>query len=312
MVLIQETKTEIFESKDVQKLWGNLDIEFAESGAQGASGGILTTWKSEAFKPRTITVHRNFIVIIGFLWNFECAIGNVYAPNEATNRMEVWDELLQLKNGSQIPLYLGGDFNEIKAMCERTGCTRMAKCMRIFKDFINQAELKDLPMMGKQFTWTNFQNNAIHNRIDRFLISPEFLEKFSVVLWGLPRPISDHSPIMITDNNWNWGPKPFRFMDAWLSHPKCLKIAKEVWETTPTYGWAGCQIVKKLKEVKRRLKVWNKQEFGNMFTKQKGLQDQIHQLDILSESRQLSANEREQRSDLRVELWKCSRLVECI
>lgn len=99
-------------------------------------------------------------------------------------------------------------------------------------------------MMGRQFTWTNFQDNAIHSRLDRFLVSVEVMENFNLVQWGLPRPISDHAPILITDNNWNWGPKPFRFMDVWLFNPKCMQIAKEAWESTPTYGWAGCQIVK--------------------------------------------------------------------
>lgn len=78
---------------------------------------------------------------------------------------------------------------------------------------------------------------------------------------------------MLSDNNWNWVPKPFRFMDAWLSHPKCLEITKEAWDNTPTFGWAGCKIVKKLQEVKRRLKIWNKQEFGGMNVKLKELQE---------------------------------------
>lgn len=56
---------------------------------------------------------------------------------------------------------------------------------------------------------------------------------------GLPCRISDHAPIMFTNNNWmfnlvQWGPKLFRFMDVWLSNPKCMQIAKEALETIPT------------------------------------------------------------------------------
>ncbi|KAI8554293.1 hypothetical protein RHMOL_Rhmol05G0087300 [Rhododendron molle] len=61
-------------------------------------------------------------------------------------------------------------------MCERTRCTRVERSMSGFKDFINQSELKDLPMMGRQFSWTSFQNNAIHSRIDRILISVEVMK----------------------------------------------------------------------------------------------------------------------------------------
>lgn len=56
-------------------------------------------------------------------------------------------------------------------------------------------------------------------------------------------------------------PNFFDFSDIWLSNPKCLKIKKEVWETTHidgTNGLAGSQIAKELQEVKKRLKIWNK------------------------------------------------------
>lgn len=56
-------------------------------------------------------------------------------------------------------------------------------------------------------------------------------------------------------------PNSIDFLDIWLSNPKCLKITEEVWETTHidgTNGWAGSQIAKELKEVKKRLKIWNK------------------------------------------------------
>lgn len=112
---------------------------------------------------------------------------NAYAPNNPGSREELWQDLLLLKSSLNIPWCFGGDFNEIKTNSERVGCTRVERNMR---HFIDQAELIDLPMMGRQFTWTNFQDNAIHSRLDRFLISMEWLEKFKVVQWG--RPNSDH------------------------------------------------------------------------------------------------------------------------
>lgn len=130
--------------------------------------------------------------------------------------------------------------------------------------------------------------------------------------WGLPRPISDHCPIMISNSNWDWVPKPYRFLDVWLSHPKCLKLAKEAWDGTATYGWAGCQIVKKLKGVKKELKKWNKREFGNVNTRVQGIQNELHQLDILSETRCLNPDEKKKRGELKGELWTCSKLVESI
>lgn len=92
-------------------------------------------------------------------------------------------------------------------------------------------------MMGIRFTWANFQDSAIHSRIDRFLVSIEWIQKLKPNQWGLPRSISDHCPIMIAEDSRDWGPKPFRFMDAWLSNPKCMTLAKKAWTECPAQGW---------------------------------------------------------------------------
>ncbi|KAI8559857.1 hypothetical protein RHMOL_Rhmol04G0208000 [Rhododendron molle] len=76
--------------------------------------------------------------------------------------------------------------------------------MRDFSEFMDRMEMVDIPMTGRSFTWSNFQANATQSKLDRFLFSQEFLHKFKVVQWGLPRPISDHCPIMIADDNRDW------------------------------------------------------------------------------------------------------------
>lgn len=116
-------------------------FDFAESKAVGASGGIIMLWNKECFKSNTVTIHRNFIIVTGFLQNFECALVNVYAPNDPRGRRELWSELLQAKTLSQIPWCIGGDFNEIRLMSERVGCDRVDRNMRNFQDFIDQAAL---------------------------------------------------------------------------------------------------------------------------------------------------------------------------
>ncbi|XP_058203081.1 uncharacterized protein LOC131317559 [Rhododendron vialii] len=109
---------------------------------------------------------------------------------------------------------------------------------------------------------------------------------------GLPRPVSDHCPIMLLDDNRDWGPKPFRFLDIWLSNPKCMKVAKEAWEEAQVHGWAGYILVQKLRTVKDRLKVWNKQDFGDINCALHDIESKLHHLDSLSEARQLTDEER--------------------
>ncbi|XP_058223301.1 uncharacterized protein LOC131333018 [Rhododendron vialii] len=288
LLFIQETKLENVDLRMVQKIWGNTNVEFAVSNSIGASGGILILWDFEVFKASNITVHKSYIILEGMLYgDFQCVLVNIYAPNGEVQRKELWDELLQIKASSQLPWCVGGDLNEIIEIDERVGCTNVNRGMREFKDFINNMELMDIPMQGRKFTWTNFQDLAIHSRLDRFLLSQSFIDRFKLVQWGLPRPISDHNPIMIADDCRDWGPKPFRFMDIWLTNPNCLKVAKEAWESCQVYGWAGFVIVQKLRAVKNRLKQWNKEDFGNVFTGLESCQETIYKLDLVAEDRQL-------------------------
>ncbi|KAH7864902.1 hypothetical protein Vadar_031844 [Vaccinium darrowii] len=74
IVMIQETKLETIERKTAQKLWGSTEVGFTESGAIGASGGILILWNKELFKPQSITTNRHFIIVTGVLIDFECTL----------------------------------------------------------------------------------------------------------------------------------------------------------------------------------------------------------------------------------------------
>ncbi|XP_058215782.1 uncharacterized protein LOC131326892 [Rhododendron vialii] len=173
-------------------------------------------------------------------------------------------------------------------------------------------ELLDLPMMGRRFTWTNYQDHAIHSRLDRFLISQQVFEKFKVVQWGIHRPISDHCLIVLTNDERDWGPRPFRFMDIWLSNPRCMANAEETWENTVVNGWAGFQILRKLRAIKDKLKVWNKEEFGDVNSALLVTETELQHLDLLAEVRQLSIEEKASRCKAKSEFWRLSRLTESL
>ena len=55
-------------------------------------------------------------------------------------------------------------------------------------------------------------------RLDRFLVSKEWDNYFGSVIQSiLPKPASDHSPILLDGGGrLNRGPMPFRFEDMWL------------------------------------------------------------------------------------------------
>ncbi|XP_028091887.1 uncharacterized protein LOC114292179 [Camellia sinensis] len=65
---------------------------------------------------------------------------------------------------------------------------------------------------------------------------------------------SDHSPILLMEDDRNWGPKPFKFINAWVLHPDFLDEAKRAWESSGVQGWACYIIMEKLRVLKVALK----------------------------------------------------------
>ena len=101
--------------------------------------------------------------------------------------------------------------------------------------------------------------------MDRALISPEWLQSFSCKLSLLPRVGSDHSPISLLvvpiEPRRN---SPFRFEKMWTSHLDLLDKVK-LWWGVDVGGIAIFRVSRKLSNIKRMVKVWNKIEFGHIF-----------------------------------------------
>jgi hypothetical protein len=81
--------------------------------------------------------------------------------------------------------------------------------MEEFSRFIFDHGLMDIPLMGGQFTWSN---GSSWSRIDRFLLSSGWEERFSnVVQRRLTRVLSDHFPIMLECGGTNRAGGYFKF-----------------------------------------------------------------------------------------------------
>ncbi|XP_028061248.1 uncharacterized protein LOC114264754 [Camellia sinensis] len=174
--------------------------------------------------------NRRFILLLGTLFfSFECVIINLYAPNEVALRGKLWECLLKLKEEFSNPWCLGGDFNEIRNIGERKGCSRREKGMKELNDFIHKSEVNDLPLLGRRYTWCNAREGEKWSRIDRVLAKPKWLESFNMKLWGFPRAMFDHSPLLLMEDERDWGPRPFRFLNAWLLHLNFLPFMEQWW-----------------------------------------------------------------------------------
>ncbi|GKV31169.1 hypothetical protein SLEP1_g39893 [Rubroshorea leprosula] len=217
----------------------------------------------------------------------------------------VWDPRV-LKRKETIE----GDFNAVRRVNERAGCNMTSSEMREFDDFIHNSKLIDLPLVGRKYTWYS-SNGQYMSRIDRFLLSEEWMTKWSnVKQWGMKRSVSDHCPILLKNELVDWGPKPFKFYDAWLEHPGCKETISNVWNSSEVKGWSGFKIKEKLKQTKIALKKWSSNMIMEVDSQIKEAEDTIARIDEKSEQNQLSDSDIEIRRKSFIVLWKNLRIKE--
>ncbi|XP_028063060.1 uncharacterized protein LOC114266375 [Camellia sinensis] len=266
----------------VKSIWPYEEMDFMEVDSDGSAGGLLCIYRPDIFKLRDCCCGKNFILLSGTsCYSFECVIVNIYAPNETVCMRQLWELLVNVYPHYSNPWCVGGDFNEIRLMCERKGCSRRDRGRKDFNEFID--------------------------KIDRFLLDPRWLEKFSLKQWGLSRTISDHCPILLKEDERDWGLKPFKFLNPWLSHPTFLTEVKQIWENIQVSGSAGYRLMRNLKELKSHQRVWNKEVFGNIDNLLKSAEEELHDWDLKAESRTLADVELSKRREDRSLVWKLSR-----
>lgn len=74
-------------------------------------------------------------------------------------------------------------------------------------------------MSGATFTWSNHKHCPTMSRLDRFLVSDDWVARYSKVCQlALPKPCSDHCPILLDSKCESWGPRPFGFELFWLEN----------------------------------------------------------------------------------------------
>ncbi|RVX07796.1 putative ribonuclease H protein [Vitis vinifera] len=171
VVCLQETKIQEMSRMIVRSLGVGRCLDWKVLNSRGASGGVLVFWDKRV------------------LQLLEAEVGNF----SVSCRFKNWD------------------FNVVRFPVESSRGGRLSASMRRFSEIMEDLMLRDLPLQGGSFTWKGGLNNQSHSRLDRFLISNEWEDHFSgSVQYVLPKPTSDHFPILLDGGGVRSGPMPFR------------------------------------------------------------------------------------------------------
>nr|GEU59693.1 RNA-directed DNA polymerase, eukaryota [Tanacetum cinerariifolium] len=176
--------------------------ENIKGSSVGCSGGILCMWNHNMFVKEQVSTCDYFVALMGTwaLTSSKLLIVSVYAPQELTERRDVWDYLHML-----IDRWEG----------DTVIMVTLTKFVRNMKE-------------DYAFTWAHKSTSKM-SKLDRYLISEGVLDLFPhLSALCLDRHLSDHRPILLRETNYDYGPSPF-YLIRLKKKLQALKIAIKAW-----------------------------------------------------------------------------------
>lgn len=141
-----------------------------------------------------------FVSVSGHLRNSkdQWLVTGVYGLCISEWKASFFQELSDIRVAWNRPWCIYGDFNEVLSLEDRNGESFFTGGMGFFADLVNSHGLRDVPISGAEYTWSNMQLNPSLSKLDRFLLYPEWDASFPFSK-GLaqPIPMSDHIPIVL-------------------------------------------------------------------------------------------------------------------
>ncbi|XP_058776524.1 uncharacterized protein LOC131650829 [Vicia villosa] len=249
-----------------KSFWYSPEVGFSYSNLLGRSGGLLILWNDK------VEVVNSFkgegYLGIKACWENKCYyVINVYSPCLLIKKIALWKKLLELKetfkDGEWI---MGGNFNVIKNTRERKGQGVYVhkRDMDLFSEFIDRSALVNIPCKGKKFSWFSGDGKSM-SKIHHFIVSNDVVTRWEIMGQFIgDRDISDHCPIWILKDQRNRGPKPFKFNNEWFSFDSFIPFVEKEWKSLKVEGRGDFVLKEKLRLLKDKLRIWNKDVFGRI------------------------------------------------
>jgi endonuclease/exonuclease/phosphatase family metal-dependent hydrolase len=154
---------------------------------------------------------------------------------------------------------IGGDFNMIRYIHEKSLGTKYTIWLDMLNNFINDTKIIELIRGGSLFTWTNKQQNPIRSNLDKIFVSKSWdqhylrnrvmtmtkvgsnLDRIFVSkswdqhylrtrVMTMTRVGSDHNPLILDNGEQvESGKKMFRMESAWLGNTKFKNHLLQRW-----------------------------------------------------------------------------------
>ncbi|XP_039127523.1 uncharacterized protein LOC120263623 [Dioscorea cayenensis subsp. rotundata] len=291
---LQESKLEEISAATWREIGGHRLDKFCFVPARGSAGGIIVGWNSASFTCSILT-RGTFCLTVEFyskLVNVTWRCTTVYGPNARALKREFWEELRANVGPQDKPWIICGDFNATFKVEDKNGGIPNLEDIRMANLFLHDLKLQEPPAVGRRFSWTNGQSEAIWVKLDRFIVNEDCASRFPKMIQNsLPRLGSDHVPIRLEVRYHCSMPRPFRYEIAWATAEGFGDLVKKWWEDCSLQGCGAFVMAKKLMYLRGQLRTWAKFSFGSIKLKKLALLHELDLLDVAKENGVLSAEE---------------------
>lgn len=106
---------------------------------------------------------------------------------------------------------------------------------------------------------------------------------------------------MLRSKKVDWGPRPFRILDCWLTENSFKKAVQDSWTSNQLRGWGGFVLKEKIKRLKDSIKVWNRDHYGDTLKKYMKIQEDMNKFEENTIDRQLTPQEVQLKKNLQEE-----------
>ena len=134
--------------------------------------------------------------------NFKWEVIIVYSPADHSRSASFLEELHRKVSAASLPVVVGGDFNLLWFVEDKSNSNVNLARMQRFNDCIANLGLREIDRIGARFTWTNRQASPTQSVLDRVLVSPEWDLRCSLAsLRAITRIGSDHVPLLLSSTD---------------------------------------------------------------------------------------------------------------
>lgn len=199
-ICLQETTKTSFRQRELDRFAGQKDMHWFWVPCVGHSGGMLMG-VDKGMATVTAEDHGEFFQSMTMSMvddSFKWSLINIYGPAHDDRKREFLEELVTKVQGTDVPLIMGGHFNLVRKVEEKSSGNVNTNLMDAFNDMINTTALRELHRTGSRDTWSNKQTPPILCVLDRVLVSNPWEDKFNLAsVLTAPRLGSDHNPLIV-------------------------------------------------------------------------------------------------------------------